>query len=192
MKLEHITVAFEGRPVLKDFSLELTAGSVNCLMGKSGSGKTTSLMLILGFLKPDHGLISGFSELRTGAVFQEDRLIEHLSARENVRLVTGKAVTAGRIDQALAEVELHEPAKPVAKLSGGQKRRVAIVRAMLFKPELLLLDEPFRALDGDTKRITADFIRARTDGATVLIVTHDREDALMLGANRIITMPEIS
>lgn len=189
MKLERVSVAFDGRPVLTDFSLSLVPGSVNCLMGRSGHGKTTALRLMLGLLRPDSGLVSGFEGVRTGVVFQEDRLVEHLGARENVRLVTGGAIPAQEIDRTLEELDLAEPTKPVAQLSGGQRRRVAIARALLFKPELLLLDEPFKALDAATRRIAADLVRERTNGATVLLITHEREEGLMLNAQHFFAVP---
>lgn len=189
MTLNHVSIAFDGRTVLNDFSLTLTPGSVTCLMGRSGSGKTTALRLMLGHLKPDSGSVSGFDGLRTGVVFQEDRLIEHMSARENVYLVTGSGVSAQKIDRALEELGLDEPGKPVSKLSGGQRRRVAIARAVLFAPRLLLLDEPFKALDSATRILAADFIRENTNGATVLVITHDREEGLLIGTEYFISLP---
>ena len=182
MTLDHVSIAFDGHAVLRDFSMALAPGSVSCLMGRSGSGKTTLLKLMLGFIKPDSGLVSGFSGMRTGVVFQEDRLVEHLSAFANVQLVTDSNVSPQSISDALESLGLDDPHQTVSSMSGGQRRRVAIVRAMLYAPKLLLLDEPFKALDSQTRLLVADYIRTHTEGATVLLIAHDKNEALMLGA----------
>lgn len=182
MTFDRVSISFDGRVVLRDFSMELVPHAVNCLMGPSGAGKTTILNLILGFVKPDFGLLTGFDALKRAAVFQEDRLIEHMTARQNVSLVTGRDVSPDDIVRAFEAVRLEDADKPVSLMSGGERRRVAIVRAVLYAPELLLLDEPFRALDDDTREKTVDFIRSHAQNATVLLVTHDAREGRMLGA----------
>lgn len=188
MTLEHIDLSFSGKPVLKDFSLALQPGSVHCLMGRSGCGKTTVLNLMLGFLQPDRGLVSGFDGLRKGVVFQEDRLIEHMDAWDNVLLTARKNADRAQAARAFDQVLLDPGKVPVSRLSGGQRRRVAVVRALLARPQLLLLDEPFKGLDRETLVSTADFVRQHTNGATVVLCAHDKSDALLLGAQRFIAM----
>lgn len=188
MKLEKVSLALGGRPVLENFSLALEPGSVTCLMGRSGCGKTTVLNLMLGFLTPDAGEISGFRGLPTGVVFQEDRLIEHMNAWDNVLLAAAKGVTRKEVDRAFAQVLLDPGPTPARRLSGGQRRRMAVVRALLARPRLLLLDEPFKGLDPDSLAHTAAFIRQHRQGATTVLCAHEREEALLLGAERFVAL----
>ena len=116
-------------------------------------------------------------------MFQEDRLCGHMSAVENVRLATGRRMDTEIIRAHLTELglggQLHQP---VEELSGGQRRRVAIARAVCFGGGLLLLDEPFKGLDAETRQQAAAYILRHRNGAAVVCVTHDREDAAALGA----------
>lgn len=189
MKLRDICVSFDGKRVIDGFSLDIPAGASICLQGPSGCGKTTLLNVMMGLIKPDSGLISGNHGVRLGVVFQEDRLIEHMSALENLLLVTegrSKRREAEKALDALGLFDLRNNA--VQPFSGGQKRRVAIARAMISRANLLLLDEPFKGLDKDTRMTTADYIREHTDGAALVVVTHDRDEALMLGVRDFVQM----
>ena len=187
MKIEHLCKAFDGKHVLENVSLTVTPGAVICLMAPSGRGKTTLLRCIAGLEKPESGEIMGRPEW-VGYVFQEDRLCDGFSAVENVRLVTGKAIIEDEIRRHLEELGLADSLdRPVRELSGGMRRRVAIARAVYFGGELLLLDEPFKGLDDAARRQTADYILRHRNGAAILCVTHDREDAAALGGAEIVT-----
>ena len=175
MNAAHLYKRFGDKVVLEDVSLTVPDGAVVCLMAPSGRGKTTLLRCIAGLEMPDSGTVTGVPE-RLGFVFQEDRLCPQLDAVENVRLVTGRAMS--RPDLELADC-LHQRA---AELSGGQRRRVSIARAVCYVPELLLLDEPFKGLDGAARDRTAQYLLRHRNGAAVLCVTHDRADAAALGA----------
>ena len=188
MKFEHVSLSFDGQQIFTDLSLSLSPGSVHCIIGRSGSGKTTILRLMMGLQSADDGLISGFDTLRIGVVFQENRLIEHLSAFQNVMLVAHPTITPTTVREALNGLEIFHQNSPVRTFSGGEKRRVALVRAVLHKGDLLLLDEPFKGLDTPMSIKAADFVRTQTDGATVLLVAHDREEALRLGTQHIIAL----
>lgn len=182
MKIEHLCKSFDGKAVLEDVSLTLEPGAAVCLMAPSGRGKTTLLRCIAGLEKPDSGTVRDVPE-RIGYVFQEDRLCGHMSAVENVRLATGRRMDTETIQSHLTELglggQLHQP---VEELSGGQRRRVAIARAVCFGGGLLLLDEPFKGLDAETRQQAAAYILRHRNGAAVVCVTHDREDAAALGA----------
>lgn len=182
MNAAHLYKRFGDKAVLEDVSLTVPDGAVVCLMAPSGRGKTTLLRCIAGLEMPDSGTVTGVPE-RLGFVFQEDRLCPQLDAVENVRLVTGRAMSQPDIEAHLRELGLADCLdQRAAELSGGQRRRVSIARAVCYGPELLLLDEPFKGLDGAARDRTARYLLRHRNGAAVLCVTHDRADAAALGA----------
>ena len=184
--LKDISKSFEGKRVLDHLDLTIKENEVNALVGPSGSGKTTLLRIIMGFVIPDSGDLSALKGKRFSAVFQEDRLCENLSAVSNVRLV---ANDKAKVIQALRQVGLENSLQqPVRELSGGMKRRVALVRALLADYDLLLLDEPFKGLDEGTKDKIIAYTRLMCKGKTVILVTHDIEEAKKLGMTNLITL----
>ena len=129
---------------MRDISLAVS-GTV-AIMAPSGAGKTTLLRILLGLLAPDSGEVRT-GGARIGAVFQEDRLIEHMTALQNLALVSGRASRA-QLREHLARLGLEADAeKRVSAFSGGMRRRVAIARAIVYEPDVLLLDEPFAGLE---------------------------------------------
>lgn len=186
--LKNIEKSFDGKEVLKSFSADFPARRVSCIMGLSGCGKTTLLNIILGLVTPDSGSVEGLPD-RITALFQEDRLCEDFTAESNVRLTAAGGVTREAIAEALGELGLESDIKtPVRELSGGMKRRVAIARAMLAEGELVIMDEPFRGLDGENRRRAAEFVISRLNGRTLIAVTHDPEDIELLGAEKVLEM----
>lgn len=181
--LRGVTRRFGDQAVLDGLDLTLRGGRVTALMGPNASGKTTAARLVLGLDGPDSGVVEGRDGLRCAAVFQEDRLCGHLSAVENLRLVLPHA-DWHRVDDELARVGLVGEArtKPVRDLSGGQRRRAAIARAMIVEAEFVVLDEPFTGIDVEAKPLVLDYVRDRAAGRTVLLITHDRAEARALGA----------
>ncbi|MBF2755985.1 MAG: ABC transporter ATP-binding protein [Gammaproteobacteria bacterium AqS3] len=187
-----------GEALLCDVDLDLEAGSVGCLLGASGVGKSTLLRLIAGLDRPDRGSISLGGETlfgpgrpgvpvhrrHIGMLLQDGALFPHLDVAGNV----GFAIPRGpdrdaRIGAWLERVGLrHLAGAHTASLSGGERARIALVRALASEPRLLLLDEPFAALDTDLRRQLAQDILAllRPLGVTVLMVTHDWAEALSL------------
>lgn len=183
LTIRGICKSFEGRPVLKNVSFDFPEAAVTALRGPSGCGKTTLVNIILGLLAPDEGEVLLPENTRTAAVFQEDRLIEHFSAARNVRLTAPASVTDEQIRSALSELGLaQEGEKRVSEFSGGMRRRVAVIRAALFRPQLLLLDEPFKGLDEEMRARTAAFLRRNCAQATTILVTHDETEAALMGA----------
>jgi len=179
IRLEHLAKGFGGPPVVRDLSMDLPSGRVTVLMGPNGSGKTTVMNLVLGLLSPDAGRIVGADGLTRAAVFQEDRLCEHLSAVSNVRLAARREIDNRDILAELAAVGLDADSatRPVEHLSGGQRRRVCLARAMIARADLVCLDEPFQGIDADTKEAAMRFVRERTQGKPVLLITHDPDEA---------------
>lgn len=183
LTIRGICKSFEGRSVLKNVSFDFPEAAVTALRGPSGCGKTTLVNIILGLIEPDAGDVLMPASARTAAVFQEDRLIEHFSAARNVRLTAPASVTDEQIRSALSELGLaQEGEKRVSEFSGGMRRRVAVIRAALFQPQLLLLDEPFKGLDEEMRARTAAFLRRNCAQATTILVTHDETEAALMGA----------
>jgi len=184
IKLEHINKNFGDKIVLKDFSAEFKDDCITCLMGPSGVGKTTVLNIIMGLIKPDSGNVSGINNRKLSVVFQEDRLLNWLSAIDNVALVSNETVTKEKIITLLNELGLKDSSyDSVSKLSGGMKRRVAIARALINNAEILILDEPFKGLDEDTKENVMSIIKKYSKSKCVILVTHDISEAKFLEAD---------
>jgi nitrate/nitrite transport system ATP-binding protein len=208
IRVEHAEMVFDTRKgrfhALHDISLTVAEGEFIALIGHSGCGKSTLLNLIAGLLKPSAGvLLAGGREIAApgpdrGVVFQNHSLLPWLSCFENVHLAVERVFGAGESKAQLkarttAALELvgmaHAAAKRPHEISGGMKQRVGIARALAMEPKVLLLDEPFGALDALTRAKLQDElldIVART-GSTVVMVTHDVDEAVLL-ADRIVMM----
>jgi NitT/TauT family transport system ATP-binding protein len=180
--LTGVTKAFGSRVVLRDLSLTLAPGTVTAVLGPNGSGKTTLGRLVLGLETPSGGTITRPAGLRGSAVFQENRLVEHLTAVGNVRLVLPRSAPPP-VD-ALRAVGLAPPSlsAPVRTLSGGQRRRVALVRGLLAPADVLVLDEPFTGLDAETMPQVTAWVRDHLGDRATLLITHDPTEAATLGA----------
>lgn len=176
--------------VYRDFSLEIEAGKITCLLGPSGCGKTTLLNMLAG-LAPYDGKIENIPA-RISYIFQEERLLPNLTVKQNIAFALGKGADERRIADVLAKVELsdREDAWP-SELSGGQAQRVSIARAFAYPSELILMDEPFSSLDTALKiRLIDVFCNLwREERRTAVFVTHDAEEAYML-AHRAVVMKE--
>lgn len=191
VRVRGLRKAFNGRVVLDHFGLDIQAGQFVALLGKSGSGKTTLLRVLAGLEPYDAGEV--LVPQPCTVVFQEPRLVESKRVLDNVLFGLPKAAHAReRVLGALAEVGLqgHANAWPVT-LSGGEAQRVSLARALLREPKLLLLDEPFAALDALTRlkmqALVADLCARHRPAA--LLVTHDVDEALLL-ANRVLVLNE--
>lgn len=178
--LEKICKSYKRKQVLFNFTAFIPIGEVTCIMAQSGKGKTTLLRILLGLEKADKGNIVGLETLKKSVVFQENRLLEHLNPVTNIRLVNHQ-LEIPKIVQAMDKIGLSEcTALPVRDLSGGMKRRVAILRALLADYDILFMDEPFTGLDNITKIKVIENIREQSKGYTVLFVTHDPLEAKLM------------
>lgn len=166
--LEAVGKSFGEQKVISGLTATYRTGEVCYLRGPSGSGKTTLLHLLAGLLKPDRGRI--FTPDTVSVMFQEDRLCEEYNAVKNVELVCGdRRRAAGALAELLDQEALK---KPCRQLSGGMRRRVALVRAMEADAAYVLLDEPFGGMDDETRSRAEDYIRRRQKGRTLIIATH--------------------
>ena len=178
-----VTKRFQEKTVLFNLSLEIEKQSVFCLMGPSGCGKTTLLRILAGLEKADEGNVEGIDLKRISFVFQEDRLIDHLSALSNAILPLSADANAKRAGmEALRCLGLQGEEKKRAKsLSGGMARRVAIARAMLQDADIVFMDEPFKGLDKENREKAIGFVKQYAKGKTLIVVTHSATEAEMLG-----------
>lgn len=187
--IENLCKSYDGKRVLEHFSATLPAGSITGLMAPSGAGKTTLLRLLMGLEKPDSGKVVGLDGMRLSVVFQEDRLCDNLSAVSNIRLVN-PARSVQEVERALDLVGLADASRqPAHELSGGMRRRVAILRALLADYDFLLLDEPFKGLDKATKDAVMADTKRRICDRTVLFVTHDASELDALGVGQTLSLP---
>ena len=188
IQLTDVEKSFD-RPLFSGITLTIEGGDRVLISGPSGSGKTTLLGIILGLIKPDSGVISGVDYSSCAAVFQEDRLIEHLAGPENIY-----ALLPEKFNRATAEAHLNELGipeselnKPVFEWSGGMRRRLSVTRAMITGAKLIVMDEPFSGLDTQSAAITAEYILKYLNGSTLLISSHNTELSSTI-CNRVITI----
>jgi phospholipid/cholesterol/gamma-HCH transport system ATP-binding protein len=210
VEFEHVALAFDDDVVLRDVSFTVPHGKMTILIGASGSGKSVVLKLILGLLRPDAGIIrvngtriDNLPEARLikarddiGMLFQESALFDSLTVAENVgyKLYEETDMPAeevrDRVEEVLGFIGLAEYLDRLpSELSGGQKRRVAIARAMAARPRLLLFDEPTSGLDPIiAKTVDAEILKLRDlEKVTSILVTHQLQDAFYVATHRAVT-----
>ena len=201
LTIDSVTKRFGSFDALKGISLRAPQGAFVALLGPSGSGKTTLLRILGGLEFPDAGSVH-FADLnwlgvpararRAGFVFQHYALFRHMTVAQNIafglsvkprRERPSRSEIARRVEELLALVQLEGLGKRYpSQLSGGQRQRVALARALAIEPRILLLDEPFGALDAQTRLLMGDEVLRlwRRTGATVLLITHALDEAAML------------
>ena len=197
ISINNVTKKYDDFYALKNISLNITSGEYMTLLGPSGSGKTTLLMVLAGFTNPDSGSVKFGEEevilkpphLRgIGMVFQNYALFPHMTVEQNVGYPqklrgVGKVETSKSVEEALETVKLGGLGhRKVDELSGGQRQRVALARAIVFKPKILLMDEPLSALDKKLREEMQIELRQLHDtlNMTTVYVTHDQKEALTM------------
>ena len=197
ISIKSVTKTYGDFHALNDVNLEVNSGEFLTLLGPSGSGKTTLLMVLAGFTRPDYGSVKfGEEEVilkpphlrEIGMVFQNYALFPHMNVEDNIGYPqklrgVSKSETKHSVDEALSIVKLDGLGKRrVGELSGGQKQRVALARAIVFKPKILLMDEPLSALDKKLREEMQIELRQLHDSLniTTVYVTHDQKEALTM------------
>jgi ABC-type nitrate/sulfonate/bicarbonate transport system ATPase subunit len=199
-RVDRLTIAYAARKgkttaPLSEFSLAIGAGEITCLLGPSGCGKTTLLKALGGFVPHSSGRIMYEDQVLTGTskdivmIFQENNLFPWLTVRQNIAFgqryqKTDKAEKLQALKRMIELVALHDAAGSYpAQLSGGMRQRAAIARALVVSPKVLLLDEPFSALDISLRRRMNQLLRDiwRETGTTMVMVTHNVEEAITVG-----------
>ena len=180
LELKNVCFSYGEQEILRDISLRLDCGERMAITGPSGCGKTTLLRIADSLLTASCGSVSNDFK-RTAIMFQEPRLLPWLTAKENVSLVLNDADAHNSAIEWLTRFGLQDDLnKKPHELSGGMQQRVALARTMAYNGDLLLLDEPFKALDEETKNSAIRTLSEYTNAA-IILVTHDRSDADALG-----------
>lgn len=172
-----ISKSYGNRTVLKNFNIEIREGQTTFVLGKSGSGKTTFSKIVLGLEKIDTGEISGLEGKKISVVFQEDRLMENMTIGSNFKMTVDSHINSKQIIEKMEKIGLFQSLETkISELSGGMKRRISILRAFLIEFDLIVMDEPFRGLDDETKEIVMNFVIQNIKGKTAIIITHNKDE----------------
>lgn len=195
-QVKNITKSYDNLKVLEDISIDFDENKTTCILGPSGCGKTTLLNIIAGISRKDSGEIIGFQGEDISFIFQEDRLIEWKNVKDNISFVLKGKMTKKQIEITvdkylkLVNLECYKYYYP-EKLSGGMRQRISILRGFVYPSKLLIMDEPFKSLDINSKQIVIKFFKKLrvVENRTCILVTHDIEEALTLG-DKIVILTE--
>ena len=176
--MEKINKSYGDKEVLRDFTTKFEEGTVTFITGESGIGKTSIIRILMGLEGYQAGSISGLEGKEISVVFQDDCLCDKLSLDKNLSMVIdGQQVKEQYLDRLLGIFGLEGYRhKRVAELSGGMKRRLAILRAILYPHNLMIMDEPFKGLDEENKKLVMGQVGKSLVGKTAIIVTHDKTE----------------
>ena len=182
LQAKHLTKRYGNHMAVDDIQLEFEKGSFNAILGPNGAGKSTTISMLIGLKKPTQGQIRYAPNTKIGVVFQASVLDEMLTVRENltIRAQQYKEIAASRVDDLIHQLGLTAFQKQLyGTLSGGQKRRVDIARALLSRPDILFLDEPTTGLDIQTRKSIWDLLYRlqKDEGMTIILTTHYLDEA---------------
>ena len=188
IRIENINKRYDDNVIFENFKIDFYENKINCILGKSGCGKTTLLNIISGVIQNDTKDFKGIENVGISYIFQDDRLIDWLTVEDNIKLVIKKYYnekeTNELCDKYLKLVGIYEYKNYYPqRLSGGIRQRVNIARAFIYPSKIIIMDEPFKSIDIKNKMIIMDNFKEilAKDNRTVLFVTHDIEEAIYLG-----------
>ena len=188
IRIENINKRYDDNVIFENFKIDFYENKINCILGKSGCGKTTLLNIISGVIQNDTKDFKGIENVGISYIFQDDRLIDWLTVEDNIKLVIKKHYnekeTNELCDKYLKLVGIYEYKNYYPqRLSGGIRQRVNIARAFIYPSKIIIMDEPFKSIDIKNKMIIMDNFKEilAKDNRTVLFVTHDIEEAIYLG-----------
>ena len=186
IRLDRVSKSYGDLCVIRDMTYVFPERGVVAITGRSASGKTTLINLLLCIVKPDSGTITGAG--RIGAVFQEDRLASNLTVSGNLRLINADRAA---IDRHLKAVGLYENRDDaIDSLSGGMKRRLAVARAVLYPSEATVMDEPYKGLDGKTREQVIAYVLRECANRLIVCVSHEPEELRLMKPMDIINLGE--
>ena len=181
-QIEDLGKSYGEKSVFRHVNLCLKEGGVYCLMAPSGTGKTTLFRILMGLEAADEGRLVGFDRVHFAPVFQEDRLCMEIGAVKNIRLVRPDLPAEAVRRELLELLPADSLSQPVSEFSGGMRRRVSLLRALLSSGDFLLFDEPFEGLDEKTRAAAMELVKRKREGRTLLFASHYPEEARALGA----------
>lgn len=188
LEINNVNKSYNENMIFDDFSIKFYKDKVNCILGKSGCGKTTLLNIISGIIKNDSSEFKTLEDFGISYIFQEDRLIDWLTVEENIKLIAKnhykKEELKKEINENLDLVKIMSYKNYYPQmLSGGMRQRVNIARALICPSKIIIMDEPFKSIDISNKKIIIDNLNdiLNIEKRTVLFVTHDIDEALSLG-----------
>ncbi|WP_455537858.1 ABC transporter ATP-binding protein [Terrisporobacter sp.] len=187
ISIKNINKKFDDKIIFKDFQIDFYKNQINCIIGKSGCGKSTLLNIISGIISNDKKDFQTIEKYGVSYIFQEDRLIDWLTVKENISLVVKSIYSKKKTDELcnkyldLVGIKEYKNYYP-QMLSGGIRQRVNIARAFIYPSKIIIMDEPFKSIDVINKEIIIDNFKKiqREEKRTVLFVTHDIDEVLFL------------